>query len=146
MPTAWWCRNCLWVGKWLCNLSTAGKGRQTLGRWSDRENILFRYCMQNWNCLIKTCVIICDMNSALGSVVPLAMFCLIVFFSNFFKTKLDKLKMDEDLFFFSCFQTLQIFLEFYDSSLFQKRSQVSEQFFSTLSCCKKMNGLFYVSK
>ena len=24
-----------WVGKWLCNLSTAGKGRQTPGRWSD---------------------------------------------------------------------------------------------------------------
>ena len=27
-----------------------------------------------WNCLIKTCVITCDMNSTLGSVVPLAMF------------------------------------------------------------------------
>ena len=34
-----------WVGKWLCNLSTAGKGRQTLDRWSDRDNILFRFCM-----------------------------------------------------------------------------------------------------
>ena len=27
-----------------------------------------------WNCLIKICVITCDMNSTLGSVVPLAMF------------------------------------------------------------------------
>ena len=27
----------VWVGKWSCKLSTAGKGRQTLGRWSDRE-------------------------------------------------------------------------------------------------------------
>ena len=31
--------------QWLCNLSTAIKRRQTLGRWSDRENILFRFCM-----------------------------------------------------------------------------------------------------
>ena len=34
-----------WVRKWLCNLSSAGKGRQTLDRWSDRDNILFRFCM-----------------------------------------------------------------------------------------------------
>ena len=32
-----------------------------------------------WNCLIKICVISCDMNSTLGSVVPLAMFYVCLF-------------------------------------------------------------------
>ena len=34
-----------WVRKWWCNLSSAGEGRQILDRWSDRDNILSKFCM-----------------------------------------------------------------------------------------------------
>ena len=60
-----------------------------------------------WNCLIKICVITCDMNSILGSVVPLAMLNLHFSFKNHSQNPYDQPERKVSVFFLR-FQLFQV--------------------------------------